>query len=92
MSENEREPAATETPSEEPAETEAYFTLKLTDDGIGVLTMKAPGAGPNTMGRAWTEGLEAILDQVESDKDLKALVLISGHDDFLVGADLKEIG
>lgn len=67
-----------------------YFTMKMRPGGIAVITMMAPGEGPNVMGRAWGEALEALVPQLEKSEDIKGLVMISGHPDFMVGADVRE--
>lgn len=70
----------------------SYFKLEREADGIGVLIIENPKQGaPNTISRAFVEGLEEILPTLETDRGLRALVVMSAKDDFLVGADLKEI-
>jgi len=72
------------------SEDNSYFTVESEEDNILVVTMRAPGDGPNTMGSAFGAGIEALLPRLE-EKSVKGLVMLSGHADFMVGADLKEM-
>jgi 3-hydroxyacyl-CoA dehydrogenase/enoyl-CoA hydratase/3-hydroxybutyryl-CoA epimerase len=71
--------------------TKEYFSLEREADGVAVLTVANPLNQPNTISRAFIEGLEAMLPKLEQDASIRGLVVISGKADWLVGADLKEI-
>lgn len=69
-----------------------YFTIEREPDGLAVLVVENPREDqPNTISRAFVEGLEEVLPALESDRAIRGLVVISGKKDWLVGADLKEI-
>src|SRR5439155_2386494 len=62
-------------------------------DGVAVVTFDLPGSKANTLGRAVLGELEQLLDHLESRKDLKGLLFVSGKPGmFIAGADLKELG
>lgn len=69
-----------------------YLTLEKTAAGIAVLTIDAPGAAVNSVSGRLLDEVSLVLDDIENDALVKALVIISGKsDNFVVGADLEEM-
>src|SRR5262245_48209538 len=67
--------------------------LDLSSDGIARLVFDLPGSKANTLGQAVLADFEAALAQLESQKDLRGLILSSPKPGmFIAGADLKELG
>ncbi|MGB3727174.1 MAG: fatty acid oxidation complex subunit alpha FadJ [Glaciecola sp.] len=65
------------------------FTLNKQDSGIAILTMDVPGETMNTLKGDFGDEISAILDQIESDADIKGVVVASGKkDSFVAGADV----
>jgi 3-hydroxyacyl-CoA dehydrogenase/enoyl-CoA hydratase/3-hydroxybutyryl-CoA epimerase len=64
--------------------------LSLTiDDGIAIITFDLPGESVNKFSAAVIAEFDAILTKIETDKSVKAAVLISGKpDNFIAGADI----
>lgn len=59
--------------------------------GCATLIMDAPGK-TNSIGSVTNRELDEILQLIEQDKSIKAIVLTSGKaDSFIIGADLQEI-
>lgn len=66
------------------------FTLDKREDGIAILTMDVPGESMNTLKADFGEEISTILDQIESDKEIKGVVVSSGkQDSFVAGADVS---
>lgn len=66
------------------------FTLEKRDDGIAILTMDVPGDSMNTLKADFGDEISAILDDIESDKAIKGVVVASGKkDSFVAGADVS---
>ncbi|MFT4653803.1 MAG: 3-hydroxyacyl-CoA dehydrogenase/enoyl-CoA hydratase/3-hydroxybutyryl-CoA epimerase [Kangiellaceae bacterium] len=66
------------------------FTLHKRQDGIAILTMDVPGESMNTLKGDFGDEISAILDQIESDADIKGVVVASGKkDSFVAGADVS---
>src|SRR5215472_9394735 len=59
-------------------------------DGIAVITINNPPV--NALSPGVPEGIVEAIRQVESDKNVKAAVLIGGGRTFVAGADIKEFG
>jgi 3-hydroxyacyl-CoA dehydrogenase/enoyl-CoA hydratase/3-hydroxybutyryl-CoA epimerase/3-hydroxyacyl-CoA dehydrogenase/enoyl-CoA hydratase/3-hydroxybutyryl-CoA epimerase/enoyl-CoA isomerase len=68
--------------------------LKLDiQNGIALITFDQPGSRANTLGQAVLAEFEEVLGQVETNKNLRGLILQSGKPGmFIAGADLKEMG
>ena len=65
--------------------------LKRQDaDGIAVLTLNAPRS-INALSEAMIAALSAALDQIKSDRSVKAVILRSAGDHFCAGHNLKEM-
>ena len=69
-------------------------SIRLTkrDDGIAVLCFDRQGESVNKFDRQTLEELRAVADQLKATEDLKGLVVTSGKDVFIVGADITEFG
>ncbi|WP_341502621.1 fatty acid oxidation complex subunit alpha FadB [Gallaecimonas sp. GXIMD4217] len=63
--------------------------VELQDKGIAVLTFDAPGS-VNKFDRQTLSELEAALDALQAADQVKGLILASGKDNFIVGADITE--
>ena len=66
------------------------FTLDKREDGIAVLTMDVPKESMNTLKADFGDEVSAILDEIESNNDIKGVVVASGKkDSFVAGADVS---
>jgi 3-hydroxyacyl-CoA dehydrogenase / enoyl-CoA hydratase / 3-hydroxybutyryl-CoA epimerase len=69
----------------------AAFASEHGKDGVLVLTLDVPGEKVNTLGRERIAEFEKLLDEVERDSAVRALVITSGKpDNFIAGADIKD--
>jgi 3-hydroxyacyl-CoA dehydrogenase/enoyl-CoA hydratase/3-hydroxybutyryl-CoA epimerase len=67
------------------------FARERHGDGVLVLTLDVPGTKVNTLGRGMIAEFEGLLDEIDRDEAIKAVVLRSGKaDNFVAGADIKE--
>lgn len=72
-----------------PTDTLQHFRLDVTD-GIATVTMDRAGDDLNTLDPSLMEDFVTILDRLESDAGIRAVVLTSGKpDNFLAGANIK---
>lgn len=70
-------------------EQQSAFELSSPNEGIAVLTMDVPGESMNTLKAEFGAQINGILDQIEQDKSIEGVVLISGKpDSFVAGADV----
>ncbi len=70
--------------------TRSAFNLEMTDNGIGWLTIDVPDETQNTLRAEFADEFEVIFKQIESSKNIKAMVLISGKvNGFIAGADIS---
>ncbi len=71
-----------------------YASRALTldvDNGIAVVTLDVPDESVNTLGPAVVEEFTALLDRIERDSDIRALVFMSGKaENFIAGADIQQ--
>ncbi|MFC3093246.1 fatty acid oxidation complex subunit alpha FadJ [Alteromonas sediminis] len=66
------------------------FTLTRQDNGVAILTMDVPNESMNTLKIEFGEQVNAMLDEIENDRDIKGVVLISGKSNsFVAGADIS---
>jgi 3-hydroxyacyl-CoA dehydrogenase/enoyl-CoA hydratase/3-hydroxybutyryl-CoA epimerase len=66
------------------------LSLERRADGVGVVRIDVPGESVNTLRGDFADELSAILDQVESTSDVRAVVIASGKpENFVAGADIK---
>jgi len=60
-------------------------------DGVLVVTLDVPGEKVNTLGRERIAEFEGLLDELERDSSVRAVVIRSGKpDNFIAGADIKD--
>ncbi|AXR05909.1 fatty acid oxidation complex subunit alpha FadJ [Salinimonas sediminis] len=80
------------TPIAEPAvpAADSAFTLEKKDNGVAVLTMDVPGESMNTLKAEFGAQINAMLDEIDADKSIKGVVLVSGKaKSFVAGADIS---
>ena len=71
---------------------QGHWNLETDDAGIAWLTIDVPGAKVNTLGSAVLSSLDEIIEDVDLDDRIRALVIISGKPEgFIAGADLDEL-
>jgi 3-hydroxyacyl-CoA dehydrogenase/enoyl-CoA hydratase/3-hydroxybutyryl-CoA epimerase len=77
--------------TEAPSVATGAFTRETSSDGVLVLTLDVPGEKVNTLGRAMFPEIDGILDEVEADASIRAVVVRSGKPgSFVAGADIKD--
>lgn len=82
--------ASSPAPTAPPTAPPTAFKLTVDDAGIATLMMDVPGEAQNTIKASFADEFEAILQRLETDTHIQAVVLMSGKpDSFLVGADVK---
>ncbi len=68
---------------------QSAFKLEKSDDGIATLWMDVPGESMNTLKAEFGDEISAMLDDIESDKSIKGVILASGKKgSFVAGADI----
>ncbi len=68
---------------------QSAFELVVADNGIGWITMDVPGESQNTLRAEFADQINTLLDDIEQNNAIKALVLISGKEtNFVAGADI----
>ncbi|TRY30989.1 fatty acid oxidation complex subunit alpha FadJ [Aliiglaciecola sp. M165] len=66
------------------------FTLDVKDNGVAILSMDVPGESMNTLKIEFAEQISEMLDAIDSNKDIKGVVVVSGKDgSFVAGADIS---
>lgn len=65
-----------------------YFELE-NRDGIGIIWMDQQGSKVNKIGPDMIGMFNPLLDQLERDANIKAVVMISRKKDFIAGADIE---
>ncbi len=78
-------------PQELPLNIQKAVTLAVLPSGVAVVTLNQPDKKVNVLSGAFLTRLGDVLDQVRVDASVKGLVLISGKDSFIAGADLDEV-
>jgi 3-hydroxyacyl-CoA dehydrogenase/enoyl-CoA hydratase/3-hydroxybutyryl-CoA epimerase len=78
--------------SEQPVRTAAGPALSTERRGVCmIIWIDVPGATVNTLGPALVTEFESIFKQIESDRELRGVVLASGKpDSFIAGADVEQ--
>ena len=66
-----------------------HFQFDVDDSGVATVLLDRAEEAINTLGPAIFEDFNAIIDRLESDDAIKAVVLGSAKKDFLVGADIR---
>jgi len=68
----------------------AALTTELREGGIAVVTFNLQGESVNKLTRGVVEEFRALMDRVEADATIRAVVLVSGKPDlFIAGADIE---
>ncbi|QDU62728.1 Fatty acid oxidation complex subunit alpha [Planctomycetes bacterium Pan216] len=68
------------------------WTLRRDTDGVRHLVLDVPGRSANALSRTILDELDAVLGELEEDRDAAGLVISSGKpNSFIVGADVDEI-
>ncbi len=68
------------------------FRYEIESDGIALVTFDLPGEKVNKLTLQAMEELDALLDEIATHREIKALVFRSGKEGhFIVGADIAEI-
>lgn len=66
------------------------FRLDRRADGFALLVVDVPGEPMNVLRAEFASELERVLDDIDRDETIRAVILISGKaDGFIAGADLK---
>ncbi len=66
-----------------------HFRLDL-DDGVATVTIDKQGEDINTLDPSLTEDFATLLDRLEGDPDIRAVVIASGKEDsFVAGANIR---
>jgi 3-hydroxyacyl-CoA dehydrogenase/enoyl-CoA hydratase/3-hydroxybutyryl-CoA epimerase len=66
------------------------LTTEIREGGIAVVTFNLQGESVNKLTRGVVEEFRAVMDRVESDATIRAVVLVSGKPDlFIAGADIE---
>ena len=71
--------------------TDPNVRTELDSDGILLVTIDMPGRAMNVFSSSMMDSLEKVLDLVEQDPAVRGLVITSGKQVFLAGADLEMI-
>jgi 3-hydroxyacyl-CoA dehydrogenase/enoyl-CoA hydratase/3-hydroxybutyryl-CoA epimerase len=67
------------------------FSLHIHEDGVAELVFDAEEKSVNVFSSETAAEFEAVLENLERDRHLKALLFRSAKESFIVGADVKEI-
>ncbi|HEV7703744.1 MAG TPA: enoyl-CoA hydratase-related protein, partial [Gemmatimonadaceae bacterium] len=68
----------------------AALTTEMREGGIAVVTFDLPGESVNKLTRGVVEEFTALMNRVDSDSTVRAVILISGKPDlFIAGADIE---
>ena len=74
------------------SEGERAIRLERRPDGVGVIRIDVPGESVNTLRGNFAAELDSVLDAVQADPALTAVVVASGKPDgFVAGADIKQL-
>jgi 3-hydroxyacyl-CoA dehydrogenase/enoyl-CoA hydratase/3-hydroxybutyryl-CoA epimerase len=67
----------------------AALTTTMREGGVAVATFDLPGGSVNKLTRGVVDEFRALMDRVDSDPSIRAVVIISGKPDlFIAGADI----
>ncbi|WP_201555853.1 3-hydroxyacyl-CoA dehydrogenase NAD-binding domain-containing protein [Psychrobacter sp. 72-O-c] len=70
----------------------ANFVAQRDDDGIVTVTIDQNDRRMNVIGDGFTEAFATLTDSFMADESAKGLILTSGKDTFVVGADIDSLG
>ncbi|HCM05350.1 MAG TPA: fatty acid oxidation complex subunit alpha FadB, partial [Oceanospirillales bacterium] len=68
------------------------ITVKMIEDGIAELNFNLDGESVNKFNRVTLEDLKAATAAIKGNSDVKGVLVTSGKDCFIVGADITEFG
>ncbi len=68
------------------------ITVKLLEDGIAELNFDLQGESVNKFNRVTLEDLNAAVQSLKANNEVKGLLVTSAKDCFIVGADITEFG
>ncbi|UXD89346.1 fatty acid oxidation complex subunit alpha FadB [Thalassolituus hydrocarboniclasticus] len=68
------------------------ITVNLIEDGIAELKFDLQGDSVNKFNRVTLEDLKAAVEAIQGNSDVKGVLVTSGKDVFIVGADITEFG
>jgi len=68
------------------------ITVQMLEDGIAELKFDLQGESVNKFNRETLEDLKASVAALQGNSDVKGLIVTSGKDCFIVGADITEFG
>jgi len=63
--------------------------FQVDTDGIATLTIDIPGKPMNVMDPDFNGDMAACIERMESDDEIRGVIITSGKADFIAGADLK---
>ncbi|MDH4225738.1 MAG: enoyl-CoA hydratase-related protein, partial [Deltaproteobacteria bacterium] len=66
-----------------------YLQAKFTQPGIAEIVYDTQGESVNTIDPAWGDELSQVLDKLSQEKKMLGAYLISGKNDFCMGANIK---
>ena len=66
------------------------ITVQILDGGIAELRFDLQGESVNKFNQATLAELKAAVDKIQSDSSIKGVIVTSGKDVFIVGADITE--
>jgi len=70
----------------------ASFAAQRDDDGIVTVTIDQSDRRMNVIGDGFTESFATLTDSFATDESAKGLILTSGKETFVVGADIDSLG
>lgn len=70
-------------------QTDAAVLLRTDADGITTLTLNRPGSG-NSLSHALVADLQAALEQIAEDREVRVVIIAANGKHFCTGHDLKE--
>ena len=69
-----------------------HFSMSIDKDKVAVISLNVPEESMNVLSGQTMDEIEIILNQIESNRELKGVVLTSGKpDSFIAGADINMI-
>lgn len=69
-----------------------HLDIAVDAGGVAVVTLDRRDEAINSLSPVLMDDFERLLDRLESDEDIRAVVLTSAKKDFLVGADVRWFG
>ncbi len=69
-----------------------HLTVEQTPENIVVITIDSPKTRVNKVSSDFLNEIDALMDELINNRDIKGLVIVSGKkDNFIVGADIDEL-